>query len=443
MMMMALSVVIMLFFMKMSYYMVELVLILLALKFFWVLMNLKVNFYLLNDLFFVDWLNLLLMFLTLVVIFLLLSASYTSIIFFKKNLLLFCLVNIIMCLFLILSFLSIKLIFFYVFFEASLIPIFLLIMGWGYQPERLQAAIYMLFYTLLASLPLLLIILMMQNLFSYFSLNEFILESSKSMINLLIMFFMILAFLVKLPMFFFHLWLPKAHVEAPVAGSMILAGVMLKLGSFGLWRVLSSIVKVFNLYSYWLVVLGLIGGLLVSFVCFIQVDMKSLVAYSSVVHMGILLSGVSSLSFIGFEGALALMLGHGIVSSGLFYLVGVNYDRVHSRSLMINKGMMILFPSMTIMWFILSVFNISAPPSVSLFGEILLSSSVLFYSSILFWGLMLMNFMGMVFTFYLYAQTQQGKTMNNISCLMNISLRELYIGFFHSMSMMLLILVFW
>jgi NADH-ubiquinone oxidoreductase chain 4 len=206
----------------------------------------------------------------------------------------------------------------------------------------------MLFYTLLASLPLLVIILIAQSDFSFFSLNEFILIFDQNILRLLIIIFIILAFLVKLPIFFFHLWLPKAHVEAPVAGSMILAGILLKLGSYGLWRVLRRILSVFKIYSYWLMVIGLIGGLLVRFVCFIQVDIKSLVAYSSVVHIGILLRGMRSLRFIGYEGALALILGHGVVSSGLFYLVGVNYDRIHSRRLIINKGMIILFPSITI-----------------------------------------------------------------------------------------------
>lgn len=436
-------VVILLFILRINYYLIELLLILLCLKFFWTILNLKVNFYLVSNIFFIDWLNLLLILLTLVIIILLLSASYTSVIFSKKNLLLFCLVNILICLLLIMSFIRIKVIYFYVFFEASLIPIFLLIIGWGYQPERLQAAIYIFFYTLLASLPLLLIILLFQNQFSYFSLNELISREGKGRINLLIILFIVLAFLVKLPMFFFHLWLPKAHVEAPVAGSMILAGVLLKLGRYGLWRVLGRILKTFKSYSHWLIVVGLVGGLLVRFVCFIQVDIKSLVAYSSVVHIGILLRGMSSLRFIGYDGALALILGHGVVSSGLFYLVGVNYDRIHSRSLIINKGLIILFPSITIIWFILRIFNIRAPPSISLLGEIMLIGRVLFYSTFLFWGLILINFMGIVFTFYLYAQTQQGKFINNIRCIINIFLRELFVGWFHRIRIVLLVLIFW
>lgn len=443
MIIMSLLVVIIIFFIKASYYLIELLLIFLCLKFFWTIMNLKLRFYLLNDLFMVDWLNLLLMLLVLLIIFLLLRASYTRIVFSKKNLLLFCFVNIVIGLLLILSFIRMKVIYFYVFFEASLIPIFLLIIGWGYQPERLQAAIYMLFYTLLASLPLLLIILIIQIDFSFLSLNELIMLSSERTLSLFVMIFMVLAFLVKLPMFFFHLWLPKAHVEAPVAGSIILAGVLLKLGRYGLWRVLRRIINVFKVYSYVLMVVGLVGGLLVRFVCFIQVDIKSLVAYSSVVHIGILLRGIRSLGLIGYEGALALMLGHGVVSSGLFYLAGINYDRIHSRSLMINKGIIVLFPSITIIWFILRIFNIRAPPSVSLLGEIMLTGRVLFYSSFLFWGLILINFMGMVFTFYLYAQTQQGKTINNIRCIVNISLREFFIGWCHRARMILLVLMFW
>jgi NADH-ubiquinone oxidoreductase chain 4 len=161
---------------------------------------------------------------------------YTNVNFSNKSLFLFLSVNFFILLFLVLSFIRAKIINFYIFFEASLIPIFLLIIGWGYQPERLQAGIYILFYTLFASLPLILVILFLKSEVEYFyeRFNIF----SINYLNNLILVIIILAFLVKLPMFFFHLWLPKAHVEAPVAGSMILAGVLLKLGGYGLWRLL-------------------------------------------------------------------------------------------------------------------------------------------------------------------------------------------------------------
>jgi len=190
-------------------------------------------------------------------------------------------------------------------------------------------------------------------------------------------FFYIFAFLVKLPLFCVHLWLPKAHVEAPVAGSIILAGLLLKLGRYGIWRILSYIVsKVYNLSPFFMV-LGLVGGLIVRFVCTMQVDMKALVAYSSVVHIGILVCGLVCLIDFGFEGSACIIIGHGVVSSGLFYLVGCLYERTRRRSLFINKGITVVIPSLTRLWFILCIFNIRAPPSVNLLREILLTSRIL------------------------------------------------------------------
>jgi NADH-ubiquinone oxidoreductase chain 4 len=179
-----------------------------------------------------DSLRILLIILRIFIISLLIRGRYTNVNFSKKSVILFMRINFFILLFLVLSFISSKLINFYIFFEASLIPIFLLIIGWGYQPERLQAGIYILFYTLFASLPLILVILIIKNEIEYFY-DRFNFDSI-NYLNNLILAIIILAFLVKLPIFFFHLWLPKAHVEAPVAGSMILAGVLLKLGGYGL-----------------------------------------------------------------------------------------------------------------------------------------------------------------------------------------------------------------
>nr|YP_010865924.1 NADH dehydrogenase subunit 4 [Sinopanorpa tincta]WGT92125.1 NADH dehydrogenase subunit 4 [Sinopanorpa tincta] len=335
------------------------------------------------------------------------------------------------------TFSSMNLFMFYLFFEGSLIPTLFLIIGWGYQPERLQAGVYLLFYTLLASLPLLLGIFYIYK--SMGSLNMFMLNNL-SYSNYLMYLCMILAFLVKMPMFLVHLWLPKAHVEAPVAGSMILAGVLLKLGGYGLLRVFMCLSILGLKFNFIWIGISLLGGVLVSLICLRQTDLKSLIAYSSVAHMGIVLGGLMTMNYWGFCGSYTLMIAHGLCSSGLFCLANISYERLGSRSLFINKGLMNFMPSMTLWWFLLSSSNMAAPPSLNLLGEISLLNSIISWSWVSMISLMMVSFFSAAYTLYLFSYSQHGKFYSGLfTCSMGYS-REYLLLFLHWFPLNLLIL---
>nr|QXJ80365.1 NADH dehydrogenase subunit 4 [Trichuris mastomysi] len=259
---------------------------------------------------------------------------------------------------------------FYIAFELSILPIFIMIAGWGNQPERLLASNYLLMYTLLFSFPLLSMIIYLTIYYSNFWVYYL---STNNMIWTLMM----MPFLVKIPIYMFHLWLPKAHVEAPVIGSMILASILLKTGGYGLMKM--SLLCNNNLSMN----LGCICLLLIlssSTLCMLQTDLKKYIAYSSVTHMTMIMV----LMFMNYtnmlSGVTILMISHGVISNSLFYMVGLYSWNSFSRVLYYQSNIML---SCSMLWFI-SMFmlflNNGMPPSINMLNEIMM-----YFNSVNFW----------------------------------------------------------
>lgn len=310
---------------------------------------------------------------------------------------------------LILFFLSIDLILFYLIFEVSLIPTFFLIIYWGINPERVGAAYYLLLYILIISFPLLLYI---------FKVYLYRLTLKFSIIIMVIRIYdfnfwsyMIIygAFFIKMPIYIVHVWLPKAHVEAPVYGSIILAGVLLKIGRYGLVRMLEIFVKGRIKYNYLIFRIGVVGRILVGLVCLVQVDIKRLVAYSSVVHINLILCRLITLFNLGFLRSYIIIISHGLCSSGLFYMVNLYYRRTIRRLLILNKGLIRKLSILILWWFILCSANFSFPFSVNFIREILIIIVIINFDKFLIIYIIIICFFRRAYSLYLFSYVYHGK----------------------------------
>lgn len=293
---------------------------------------------------------------------------------------------------------------FFLIFEVSLILVIIIILIWGGQPERIKARLIIFFYTFISSLPLFFILIIIR--FKFNSIYLFILEKNFINLNIINSIFLVLAFLIKLPIFRVHNWLPEAHVEAPVFGSIILAGVILKLGGVGL--VIFSLIKLNDFIIIFLSLLSLFGGWFLSKTIIRFSDIKVIIAYSSVVHMCLIPFNSFLRTDIGLLGVIWMIVAHGLTSSCIFSVIDFFYNNSHSRRLFINKSLGRFNSFLVIVWILINIINFSGPITINLIREIflILNLSMLTKINLILGGLI--TIFTLIYSIIIYSSVTQG-----------------------------------
>lgn len=318
---------------------------------------------------------------------------------------------------------------FYVFFEASLIPLYLIIGVWG-GPNRVYAAFKFFLYTLFGSLLFLVALLY---LFIQSGGSFSILEWHKLPIALNAQIWIFLAFLiafaVKVPMFPVHTWLPDAHVEAPTGGSIVLAAIGLKLGAYGFLRFSLPIVPdAAHELSTLVIALSLIAVVYIGFVALVQSDMKKLVAYSSIAHMGFVTLGFFMFSPMGIEGALVQMISHGFVSGAMFFCIGVMYDRVHSRQIADYGGVVNTMPKFAALFMLFTMANAGLPATSGFVGEFMVILGAVKFNFWVAFAAASSMIMGAAYSLWMYKRVIFGDVANeHVAELTDVNKREFLI----------------
>ena len=318
----------------------------------------------------IDGISLFFILLTTLLIFLCILISWTSV---NINIKEFLIAFLVMEFFLLGVFSTLDLLLFYIFFESVLIPMYLIVGTWGSRERKIRAAYFFFIYTLLGSVLMLLSILYIfyqVGTTNYEVLLTFIFSKTEQKLLWLSFFG---SFATKVPMVPVHLWLPEAHVEAPTAGSVILAGVLLKLGTYGFIRFSFPLFPEASFYFTPIVyLLAIVGIVYTSFTAIRQTDFKRIIAYTSVAHMNLVMVGLFSFNTIGLEGAILQSLSHGFVASALFLIIGIVYERHHTRMVKYYGGLVHTMPLYTFVFLFFTMSNIGLPGTGSFVGEFLI-----------------------------------------------------------------------
>ena len=316
---------------------------------------------------------------------------------------------------------------FYVFFEAMLIPMYLIIGVWG-GPNRVYAAIKFFLYTLLGSLLMLVALIYLYSVSDSFAILDWydVPLAMRTQIFLFVAFFM--AFSVKVPMWPVHTWLPDAHVEAPTGGSVVLAAITLKIGAYGFVRfILPILPDASHKLAPFVITLSLIAVIYIGFVALAQADMKKLIAYSSISHMGFVTLGFFLFSQLGVEGALAQMISHGFVSAAMFLCVGVLYDRMHTRMIADYGGVVNRMPKFAAFMMLFAMANAGLPATSGFVGEFLVILAAVKVNFWLGFGAAVTMILGAAYTLWMYKRVIFGDVANaHVAELSDLSRREFW-----------------